>query len=90
MQVALRIATLTGHFYRQQAATLRIGAILMTIAAHYLSVNADSIEFDCFEEGTLRPGKNLIVKLSARGGLGFTKVSSLICNFFQSTESPVF
>ena len=47
---------LTCYFYRQ-AATLRIGAIMMVIAAHYLWVNGEQIEFNCFEEGTLRPGE---------------------------------
>ena len=29
----------------------------MVIAAHYLLVNGDRIEFNCFEEGTLVPGR---------------------------------
>ena len=29
----------------------------MVIAAHYLWVNGEQIEFNCFEEGTLRPGE---------------------------------
>ena len=47
---------LTCYSYRQ-AATLQIGAIMMVIAAHYLYVHGEQIEFNCFEEGTLKPGK---------------------------------
>lgn len=43
--------------FHRQAALLRIGAIFMVIAAHYLLVNGERIEFNCFEEGMLKPGR---------------------------------
>ena len=43
--------------FHRQAAILRIGAILMVIAAHYLLVDGERIEFNCFEEGMLKPGR---------------------------------